>query len=47
MLDIKSALPDNGVDCLEQKYKRIKKMREEFNEIKSQFSASVAMLQGS
>jgi hypothetical protein len=44
ILDIRSVIPDAGVDTLDLKYDRIKKLREEFNEIKSQFSAACASL---
>jgi hypothetical protein len=39
MLDIKSLINDVSVDHLELKQDRIKKLREEFNEIKNQFSS--------
>jgi hypothetical protein len=44
MLDIKSVIPESGSSHLEVKYDRIKKLREEFNEIKGQFTAAVASL---
>jgi hypothetical protein len=39
MLDIKSVINDVSVDRLELKQERIKKLREEFNDIKNQFSS--------
>ena len=45
MLDIKSVIPEVvATETLELKYDRIKKIREEFNEIKTQFKAAVASL---
>lgn len=39
MLDIKGVINEVSVDQLEAKQERIKKLREEFNEIKYQFSS--------
>ena len=44
ILDIKNLVNDSAVDLLELKQERIKKIREEFNEIKSQFTAACAQL---
>ena len=46
ILDIKGFVTETGVDLLELKQQRIQKIREEFNEIKSQFtSACVSSIQ--
>ena len=42
ILDIKNIVGDSSVDLLELKHERIKRIREEFNEIKSQFTAACA-----
>ena len=39
MLDIKGVINEVSVDMLEAKQERIKKLREEFNDIKNQFSS--------